>query len=617
MISYPQGWATKPLKIPTAYHTPSGTSSHLVSQPTAVTTTTPSVPATPKPMAVRSASNPINATVTAPPLRSQRLNSTGSFVSQTSSSRIAHAATMASLMANSAPQTSASTVMSPASLIRKHSEGHNSSMMSGRPSSRLRTHRRPGSRTSGSSTSSRAQNTFKVEELKSKIQELEEVLLQEKAERESVYTRMGRINSLESALERERSEKTQLLSKLKAYEKFNGTGNNHSVASLNNSTVSASGEERGSNNRSSTHSDGSSADSANSTSKENSGDEGSSDRATVVGSPSVDEWHRLLRDTDIKTDALESKISALEMEIENRDLQLAARDEDTFGYQILEFQNVITELKLQKEGLRNENETLHGELHKLKDSFKSVKTRSQTLERKLSGKTTKLEVYESQVALAQEKFNKYTEEIEAKNKMLNHKAREIEDLRAKFKSTESHLLESEAQVIRANKQLDLYRVEVEKARSETEQSQAKAQHEKWQAEKQMTILERDNRRSKRIIAALETSLQDLKISLEEKAMENDELNRSIQKVMEQANETIEGAKRHSFYIASPVMSPSRPSSANNNMAHHRHDSHRNSGYGSERNSLNSMLSRRSHSESQQFPFENSYRAISMVQEPIA
>lgn len=440
----------------------------------------------------------------------------------------------------------------------------------------------------GSTTTSRAQNSFRVEELKTKIHELEEVLLQEKAERETVYSRVSQINFLEGALDRERAEKQQLLAKLKVYE--TGTP----LLDADSSCPTPDGAHRRSTSSGESNKDGSGYDTF-------------SDRATMVESPSVDDWRRLKRDSESRTDALESKISALEQEIENRDMQLAAYGEEAFRYQILELQNAVTELKLGKEALRNENEALSLELKKYKESFKTVKARSQTLERKLSGRKTKLEVYESQMSITQDKLTRSNEEVEQKNKLLIQKARELEDVWSKLKSTESHLQECENHIVHTNRQMELCRLEVEQVRGECEQIQAKAQHERWQSEKQITALERDNRRGKRIVAALETSLQDLKISLEEKAMENDELNRSIQKVMEQANETIEGAKRHSLYIASPVMSPlpmspvQRPASATTIRTHHPRRSQM-------RNSAGGYISSHPESHHQQ-PYRNSFNSI--------
>lgn len=550
-------------------------------QPISVTTTTPSIPAysfSQKYRATRTVSNPAASTGTATPLRSQRAVSASAHVLPNPNSRSTQPAGSGLSSGSSSP-----------SFSRRQPENY--SITISRPSSRLRSHRRPASRNSVVSVNSRSQNAYKVEELKSKINELEEVLLQEKAERETVYIRINRINSLETALERERSEKAQLVARLKAYE----SGASPSIGS---STQLSLAELRS--NRDSTQSNLSNI-SAN---KDNSGDEGLSDHATVVGSPNLNDWQKMIRNSEFKTDALESKISALELEIENRDIQLATRNADTFGGQIMEYQNAITELKLGKETLRNENDTLRGELRKHKESIKNMRLRSQNLERKITGKATKLNVCESQIALIEEKLNRATEEIEAKNKQIKQKARELEDNRSKLKSAESHLSESETQIVAVTRQLELVQEEAAQARSMCEQVQAKAQHERWQGERQVTALERDNRRGKRIIAALETSLQDLKISLEEKAMENDELNRSIQKVMEQANETIEGAKRHSLYIASPAMSPipsafpmARSASASNAPPFHfsinspRHSS----GYLPSSNQTPASIARRSYS----------------------
>jgi predicted nucleic acid-binding Zn-ribbon protein len=235
---------------------------------------------------------------------------------------------------------------------------------------------------------------------------------------------------------------------------------------------------------------------------------------------------------------------------------------------IFEYQNRITELKLSKQALKNENQALNAELVALKESMKSVKTKSQSLERRLSGRNTKLQVLESQVAVLQQRVASSASEVDSKNKLLNIKSRELDDMAAKLKFTSSHLQEVDGQLVRATKQLDVYKTELDKRRLEIEQLQSRSEHERWQFEKQLTQLERDNRRGKRLITALETSLQDLKISLEEKAMENDELNRSIQRVMEQANETIEGAKRHSSQMVHqkcPVVSPDGRLSRNNSV----------------------------------------------------
>ncbi|KAF5096686.1 hypothetical protein DV451_004132 [Geotrichum candidum] len=235
---------------------------------------------------------------------------------------------------------------------------------------------------------------------------------------------------------------------------------------------------------------------------------------------------------------------------------------------IFEYQNRITELKLSKQALKNENQALSAELAALKDSMKLAKTKSQSLERRLSGRNTKLQVLESQVAVLQQRVASGASEVDSKNKLLNIKSRELDDMNAKLKFTSSHLQEADAQLVRATKQLDVYKTELDKRRLEIEQLQSRSEHERWQFEKQLTQLERDNRRGKRLITALETSLQDLKISLEEKAMENDELNRSIQRVMEQANETIEGAKRHSsqmIHQKCPMVSSDGRLSRNNTV----------------------------------------------------
>lgn len=507
-----------------------------------------------------------NTTQTTPNLKQQSLAPPVTLSTAASSTPTTPAlrATRASSLPNSLPLRSAapragtpspSAPTSPMHL-RRQSEGFNAtSVVSMRATSRMKTHRRSVGSRSLSSYSPRSQSTLinpvKVEELKSKINELEEVLMQEKAERDSVYTRMSRISSLEAELDREKIEKARLLTRLKIYE-GGYTSNRSSLLS--------------SNPRYSTHSaqsDGASSFTSVAPSLE--------DRGTMVGSPFVDDWRRLTnRDSGYSIDALEVKVRTLEQEVEKRDLQLAAAaaaspNDDKYD-QTLEFQNNLTELKLKKEALRNENETLRTELQFLRDNVKTLSARTQLLDRKLCGKNTQLDQNEVKLKAMQDQVDTITQELEEERTRLSVAKRSTEEVASKLRQTESDLSDSELQTARATKQMQALRNELERVRLEAEQEATKALHNRRQLEKQVAGLQRDNRRSARVVTALETSVQDLKISLEEKAMENDELNRSIQKVMEQANDTIEGAKRHSTVssagiLLSPNVSGSSPTTA--------------------------------------------------------
>lgn len=441
-----------------------------------------------------------------------------------------------------------------------------------RPSSRVRT-RRSASRlgiNGGSTTptgfrsisgpvSQRLRTINRVDELKSKIAELEQVLDQEKAEREQVFTRIERVSILEHTLEKERGEKARLAEKLREYEVIS---KHTSLQSLEDFEKHKEEDES---RRTSSISD-TSIVSAKSTNMRNSID-------MVLQSPmsnnrlsSSDDstWKRMYCESELRMERLDTQVRALEHEVEARDQALKSHDQDLYKNQtqLVAFQNAVTELKLNKETLRNENGTLLKQVTKLKQTIEATKSRTSKMEQKLNSKQNKIEVLNTSFQKSQDALAMAMVEMEKKNTLLLTKNKELNELSNKLRAAESKSLETDHQMFLARKQLEAYGTEIDRLRKENEHLNSKMQREQWNSTKQVSVLERELRRKKRLVVALETSLQDLKISLEEKAMENDELNRSIQKVMEHANETIEGAKRNSNFMMSPLTSPRVSSSFN-------------------------------------------------------
>lgn len=426
----------------------------------------------------------------------------------------------------------------------------------------MRTHNR--SHTSISSIGSSTTTPIRVEELKSKINQLELVLRQDKTDRETAYDRLYRIANLENELERERTEKLELRQKLEAMllerdkpspliNRLNVT--TYAAIGTNNrdSTHSATSSSIGANKRDSTHSTTSSlrSDGLSSCTTATTDESGA---ATVVGSPmscSMEDWRRLavVRDTD----KLEIKVRMLEAELEKH-TAVSKRE--------LEYQQALTELKLSKQSLLTQNDSFKQELKSISEGLKNQKTRAQSLERKLSNKASKLEATQSKLKEALSTIESLTKDVEMQKKTATTKAKEADDLRTRISVLETELSEAQLEQASANRQVSNLQKELAHSHEYALQSEQHAQKERWAASHQIGVLERTQRRNERKIIGLEATLQDLKISLEEKAMENDELNRSIQRVMEQAHESIEDVKRRSLgsaytassYTASPRLS---------------------------------------------------------------
>lgn len=416
---------------------------------------------------------------------------------------------------------------------RRQSDGmFSSTTASARATPRMRTHRR-----SLASTSS----VPRVEELKSKINQLELVLRQDKSDRELVYDRMDRIAALEAELERERSDKMDLWNRLEQALCDRPAGSTGTTSLVN--RLSAGAYAPIGSNRDSTLSTQSAASSMRSDGLSSCTSATTTDDAmmapTVVGSPVSDDWR--------KTDRLELRVRMLEAELDK--ISEVPSSE-------IEYQQHITELKLEKQTLLTEMTSLKRELAGMRDEAKSHKTKTQDLERELSSRTGQCNDAKDQLAAMRETISELTKRANDHKRAAQAKSREIEELQTRIRGLESDLLDSQTEVTASAQQLALLKQDLKHATTYAEQSQKLAQKELKTAAQQITALERTQRRRDRQIQTLEALTQDLKISLEEKAMENDELNRSIQRVMEQAHESIEDVKRRSMgsaytYTASP------------------------------------------------------------------
>lgn len=387
-----------------------------------------------------------------------------------------------------------------------------------RPGSRQRIVKRPGSRVGQvggiNPVFMRIQNS-RVEELKSKIYELEDVLQSEKAEREAYVTKMEHIKSLESILAKERYEKEMLVLKLKTFMQ-------------NAQTATISGP-------SSPNIDG-------------------SDSATLADDERIK--YNEIRISQMETVVMEQDINtSVQGEVLSSASSTTDSDEkDDRG--LLGLQTELSVLKSENNVLKREKDNYQNAFKNQEEEIRTIKTRLQKLEPEYASSTDKLK--ENEIKLAEYKDRATTLESQISNKDVF-----IKEKLLILGAVESNNRDLDTKIRDLDEKLEITIKESERFRIERDDLQRQVNGflaSRKQTEKQITNLERDNRRAKRLITALETSLQDLKISLEEKAMENDELNRSILKVMEQANETIEGAKRHSVRLTSPPLGSDRRSS---------------------------------------------------------
>lgn len=324
------------------------------------------------------------------------------------------------------------------------------------------------------------------------------------------------INTLESEVERERAEKEELRSKLEL------------VLDDKMSVISRQSTSRNRDSTQSTQSMSSMRSAGVSSFTTASTDEGLS---TVCMRQPVVDWHRMSE--------LEVKIRVLESELEK---EREPKEE-------LEYQNEITELKLSNQSLREENQTLRSQLKTHQRQAKSHKSKVVQLERALAANTSTWEASQADLGAIKREVMQLGESKLLQDKKLASAHRDNEELRTRVKVLEADLLESQGGATQAETQLQGVKKEIDMLKLQTYEVGLQAARDKKLAAQKIAALERSCRRSDSTVEVLEASLQDLKISLEEKAMENDELSRSIQRVMEHANETIEGAKHRSVMSA--------------------------------------------------------------------
>jgi chromosome segregation ATPase len=365
---------------------------------------------------------------------------------------------------------------------------------------RMKSHNR--SQTSISSMNSSTCSTFslrpsnKVEQLKTKINELQQVLEQEKHERESIYTRVERVEYLENELSRERDERMQLLAKLRLYE----NGNNKSVSRVS----SLSNESCLSSAFSSCYEEDSYLENCDS----------------AMGQ---------------RVAYLESQLAKSKSEHEEAK-RIIIQEKSICEREILNGQRQITELKLSREGFKTENDALKMQIQTLTNNLSKAEAITKQTDKQLSCRQSKLEYTASRVTKLENTIDSLNKDFSTKINSKNVEIKDLTTLLTQYKSQSHQLTDKVKRLVMENQALQqrLQTLEIK----QNEMTQAACSYQK-----QVTIIDREFRRAILHITSLETSLQDLKISLEEKAMENDELNWSIQRVMEQANDTIEGAKR--------------------------------------------------------------------------
>lgn len=358
---------------------------------------------------------------------------------------------------------------------------------------RMKSHNCPqtsiSSITPSTSSTSSLRPSDKVEQLKTKINKLQQGLKPEKHERKPSSSHIKRIEYLEDEVSRERSEQMQLLAKHRLYKNHH----NKSESQIT-STGSASG-------------------------------------LPSTFSSDHDEDTRL----ENCDSAMGRRVPCLESQISQRNTELKTpkrimiQEKSISEHEILNGQRCITGVKLSLERFKTEDDTLN-------NNFSKTETTTKQADKQLSRRQSKPKYSASRVAKLENTIDHLNKDFSTKIENKNIEIKDLTTLLAQYKSKSRQLndkvkrLTVENQVLQERSQT----LEIE----HNEMAKAACGYQK-----QVTAVDREFRRAILYITSLETSLQDLKISLEEKALENDELNRSIQRVMEQANDTIEGTKR--------------------------------------------------------------------------
>lgn len=383
-----------------------------------------------------------------------------------------------------------------------------------RASSRMKHHRRTrGSNTSGFSSSSSITSFqashYKVDLLKNKIKELQQVLEQDQNERAEEMVTATRISSLQAQLDRERTEKSLLLAKIKILEDGSNTNSNRTSRTSTQSerTLDSAAE-----------------------------DSSSTDRSTVVTSPTPDDW----RTSDSKSlQQLDRELARLKS-LTNHNPQdshthkrTSSTETNFLEHALLQAQQDLTELKLAHEGLKTECASWKYKCNALADQLTQSETQRQQTEAAHSTLVTHSRSttarLEDDISSLRQDTARLQAQLAQRDAELAAQAKEHSKARDELEMTIARLFRDHEATVQHAQAL------------EAEQSALANTSRAYK--KQITGLDRELRRSQTQVTILETNLQDLKISLEEKAMENDELSRSIQRVMEQASSTIVEAKR--------------------------------------------------------------------------
>lgn len=392
----------------------------------------------------------------------------------------------------------------------------------------------------------------RVEDLRSKIYELEAVLEAERAGRDCVEEWADQIKSLSEALARERTEKDALKRQLTSMTA-------DAQAQLQQAQNDTDGGEP-SQDRDSRITKYSQRLSTNSS-------QGGLRYSSASLSPLVSEADTLadccndemkVLNAYLPSEHIHDTQDSINMEDPNFDSKPQTPENNVSRNYELEINNThilrletsITMLKADNSALRRETEASHHVLQEKENYINHLKGKIETLTK---------------------------EATEAKNQVSNKQLEMVTDrakiagLEAIIRSKEDHIKILETSNKQKIIQLDESKKELEqkekivqesietRERESAENSELKNQLRVFQTSRKpmddkMQALERDYRLAQRTIENLEVALQDVQLSVEEREIENDELNRSIQAVMDQAKQAIGSAsKRHS--ILSTTLSP--------------------------------------------------------------
>lgn len=328
-----------------------------------------------------------------------------------------------------------------------------------------------------------------AQDLTSKITELESVLSQERSKCDIAYEKMERVLCLEQLLEKERKQNALLQERIRKLEQA-GEGSVDAKENLDNND---------------------------------------SKRASCAADSS--EVSLTIKTTSCNNMAVAPTPSQIDYKQQYQDLQAL------FNTQLVQFQNIITGLKVQKETLLEKNCALTAEVDTLRASLQDHQTKIESLEKEINTSNNR------QSKAVSNGLKLKTSIKDLRNSAAKGLKKSTDDSKASKVSKDSKLLEELEQkkteinnlnttITTLKNQADLYLTTIKNLEQEVEQLNSKIQRDSWSYSKQNNIYQRELRRKNFAIVALETSLQDVKISLQEKEMENDELQNSIIKLME-------------------------------------------------------------------------------------